>query len=323
MVYFIQAGKDGPVKIGYSKSPTDRLQDLQVSNATELHIVRILDGNFDTEKALQKKFSSHWIRGEWYECKPVLDYLSSITLSDWERFREEEIVKEEQEKQVAILVAQERNLKELWPATELDKHFPKVPDPAIKWTRAGFLRIGDPDMCEELGTLFRQPAFILPQRQLIMPIPPPLKLEYRKREPTNIWPFWYWNGFMVVMLECSYQTPAPPDALVREPIERWVSNKLENLHEFYTGSQVQKIVENASRWRDLHITCSVDTLTAIQPPSDSRFPYTLDVRENLLTRNLLEVKNPPPIAWRKDRYFEWDLKPPLSELTKNWTLSAG
>ena len=68
MIYFIQAGKNGPIKIGQSDDPKERLNQLQTANPYELKILWLFDydgGDWD-EQAIHKEFRHELIRGEWF-----------------------------------------------------------------------------------------------------------------------------------------------------------------------------------------------------------------------------------------------------------------
>jgi hypothetical protein len=68
IVYFIQVGADGPVKIGKtSKDPRERLCDLQIGMPFDLRIRAVmLDETLGVEDELHGRFSHLHIRGEWY-----------------------------------------------------------------------------------------------------------------------------------------------------------------------------------------------------------------------------------------------------------------
>lgn len=78
-VYFIQAGNGGPIKIGRSNSPTDRLTTLQTSHSEELVLLAVTKGGERLEKSLHMKFKQHRLRGEWFEPSPaILSEIESI-----------------------------------------------------------------------------------------------------------------------------------------------------------------------------------------------------------------------------------------------------
>lgn len=71
-VYFIQAGIDGPIKIGFSKTdPSRRMGQLQAGCPWELRLLGFIPGTKFDEKLLQEKFSQFNIRREWF--RPEID----------------------------------------------------------------------------------------------------------------------------------------------------------------------------------------------------------------------------------------------------------
>lgn len=65
-IYFIRAGEDGPVKIGWAVDPKQRLAALQTAHHEKLLILRVIDGEQAEEQELHRRFSQHRIRGEWF-----------------------------------------------------------------------------------------------------------------------------------------------------------------------------------------------------------------------------------------------------------------
>lgn len=65
-VYFIQDGERGPVKIGLSKQPTQRLQKLQTGNPRELLLRHVIPGDRAVEHGLHQRFAPARIRREWF-----------------------------------------------------------------------------------------------------------------------------------------------------------------------------------------------------------------------------------------------------------------
>ena len=66
MIYFIESGKGGPIKIGITGNIQFRLDELQVGNPCKLNLLWIYNGRQFTEFELHAKFKSDRIRGEWY-----------------------------------------------------------------------------------------------------------------------------------------------------------------------------------------------------------------------------------------------------------------
>lgn len=66
-VYFVQAEDGGPVKIGFSRFPENRLQELQNAHHSRLRIIGLIpDGSRADEKKLHREFESQRLRGEWF-----------------------------------------------------------------------------------------------------------------------------------------------------------------------------------------------------------------------------------------------------------------
>jgi hypothetical protein len=72
MIYFVQAGENGPVKIGFTSSWGLRLSTLQTGNHEELRVRAIVAGDRDDEERMHEKFARTRIRGEWFEATPEL-----------------------------------------------------------------------------------------------------------------------------------------------------------------------------------------------------------------------------------------------------------
>ena len=66
-VYFIQDGKDGNIKIGYSGEPEKRIGDLQSSSGNVLYPLLILKGSKNLESIFHEKFEEHKVHGEWFK----------------------------------------------------------------------------------------------------------------------------------------------------------------------------------------------------------------------------------------------------------------
>ena len=65
-IYFIQHGDSGPVKIGLSKTPTQRVSKLQTGNPRELILRHVIPGDRGVESGLHERFKPALIRGEWF-----------------------------------------------------------------------------------------------------------------------------------------------------------------------------------------------------------------------------------------------------------------
>lgn len=67
VVYFIQPVGGGPVKIGHSASPLERLGSLQAGCPFPLRILAVTDGGPAKEAALHRRFACHRVNGEWFQ----------------------------------------------------------------------------------------------------------------------------------------------------------------------------------------------------------------------------------------------------------------
>lgn len=76
-VYFIQAGENGPIKIGFTHgSAIDRVRDMQTGNAAVLKVLATCEGDVSIERKFHKQFADSKIRGEWYH--PVASLIQLI-----------------------------------------------------------------------------------------------------------------------------------------------------------------------------------------------------------------------------------------------------
>lgn len=71
-VYFIQAGKDGPVKIGVTNTVSQRMTMMQAHNHEELYLLLSFEGNELAELSLHRMFAEYHIRGEWFRYGPEI-----------------------------------------------------------------------------------------------------------------------------------------------------------------------------------------------------------------------------------------------------------
>ncbi len=72
-VYFIQQGEDGPIKIGKSHDPHERLAQLQTGSAYELRLLGFcVESPGRDESSFHEKFAEHHLRGEWFNMRPEI-----------------------------------------------------------------------------------------------------------------------------------------------------------------------------------------------------------------------------------------------------------
>lgn len=87
MIYFIQAGDNGLVKIGSAKDAKKRLAALQIACPIELRLAGLFYARRDTEKYLHWLFRAERVRGEWFTgCPDLLAFIEREAqgrLYDW------------------------------------------------------------------------------------------------------------------------------------------------------------------------------------------------------------------------------------------------
>ncbi len=78
VVYFVRAGLDGPIKVGFTNdAPEVRMRYLQVGCPWPLSLIGAREGSIFHEQLLHNKFSALRMVGEWFE--PTDDLLAEIT----------------------------------------------------------------------------------------------------------------------------------------------------------------------------------------------------------------------------------------------------
>lgn len=65
-IYFIRAGTNGPVKIGFSENVPMRLVKMQADNHERLTVLGIMPGDRQVEFEVQAQFSHLLLQGEWF-----------------------------------------------------------------------------------------------------------------------------------------------------------------------------------------------------------------------------------------------------------------
>jgi hypothetical protein len=65
-VYFIQAGENGLIKIGFAKNVAKRLVKMQVDCPVPLRVIGVLQGERADEAGAHKRFAGDRARGEWF-----------------------------------------------------------------------------------------------------------------------------------------------------------------------------------------------------------------------------------------------------------------
>lgn len=75
MIYFVQAGEDGPIKIGHAKNVVARFGVLQSSHYEKLYLRGTMPGGPAAERAMRRRLTRHLIRGEWFRPDPAVLYV--------------------------------------------------------------------------------------------------------------------------------------------------------------------------------------------------------------------------------------------------------
>ena len=77
VVYFIQQGDGGPVKIGVTEGcASRRLDQLQVGSPEPLCLIGTVRGDVRTEQEFKERFARFRVRGEWFE--PSFEIMNAI-----------------------------------------------------------------------------------------------------------------------------------------------------------------------------------------------------------------------------------------------------
>lgn len=75
MIYFIQAGESGPIKIGYTLGTDNfkhRFRMLQTGNHEELKLLKLIAGERDLERSLHASFIRYREGSEWFRATRYL-----------------------------------------------------------------------------------------------------------------------------------------------------------------------------------------------------------------------------------------------------------
>lgn len=72
VIYFIQEGTDGPIKIGRTTQGHIhvRLSQLQCGNPSPLRLLGYLPGDLGLERAMHSILARHRLQGEWFAAHP-------------------------------------------------------------------------------------------------------------------------------------------------------------------------------------------------------------------------------------------------------------
>jgi hypothetical protein len=81
VVYFIQSGDDGPIKIGFTTRLDSRVRALQTSHGTRLRVLATTPGTPADEASLHRRFAGLRKHGEWFEPgRDLVDHIEELQL---------------------------------------------------------------------------------------------------------------------------------------------------------------------------------------------------------------------------------------------------
>jgi hypothetical protein len=86
-VYFILAAELGLIKIGKSKNPRTRLQQLKAQSPVRMKLLKAIKGGRILERRLHHRFRLMRHRGEWFnDCRKLRNYIDSKEAVDLKNF---------------------------------------------------------------------------------------------------------------------------------------------------------------------------------------------------------------------------------------------
>lgn len=72
MIYFIQQGADGPIKIGHTTNPRTRIPTLQTGSPVRLRLLKTIPGGRSRESQIHGQLSGYRLEGEWFSPAPAV-----------------------------------------------------------------------------------------------------------------------------------------------------------------------------------------------------------------------------------------------------------
>jgi hypothetical protein len=79
MIYYIQRGADGPIKVGFSDDPKRRLHELQTGSGEPLRILAVIPGDRALEQEIHRRLQGCQGVGEWFKpSASELEYLQRL-----------------------------------------------------------------------------------------------------------------------------------------------------------------------------------------------------------------------------------------------------
>ena len=86
MIYFIQCGDNGPIKIGYTNNDVQtRMNQLQTGCPNKFRLLWVYTDNYYTESQIHEMFTHERIRGEWFRpSTELLDFIKCELVNHYE-----------------------------------------------------------------------------------------------------------------------------------------------------------------------------------------------------------------------------------------------
>lgn len=88
MIYFVRAGAEGAIKIGFSSNPDMRIDALRTAVPEDVRVLAVIKGTQGEEQRLHAVFEHAHLRGEWFKPTPdLLAYIAQFPPYDNQRVR--------------------------------------------------------------------------------------------------------------------------------------------------------------------------------------------------------------------------------------------
>lgn len=79
VIYFVQAGENGPIKIGYCRDLKARLHGIQTGCPERLSVLGVMGGTRDTETEFHQRFAKHIRHGEWFNpAEEIIEFTNQL-----------------------------------------------------------------------------------------------------------------------------------------------------------------------------------------------------------------------------------------------------
>ena len=83
-VYFAQREDGGPIKIGFSRTPTSRAANLGWEHEAKIVLLRAVPGTMRDEKRTHALFAPLRQHGEWFQRDvALLDFITALPVFNW------------------------------------------------------------------------------------------------------------------------------------------------------------------------------------------------------------------------------------------------